>query len=554
MRQTYRHLASSRLSRRALLRSTALFTGVLAGGAAWGCGGGNEEGAALRATPGGQPIRGGAFHHSVSQLGELDPHTTTSPFSSGVTHLVNNHIVRLNARTLLPESDLAQSWEFPDSTTALFRFHPDVRWQNRAPVNGRPFVAADAAFSIDRSRTPKPEFLRRTSYEPVDVVEAVDDQTLRIRTRSPYAPLLAVLGDQFEVVVAPEVVAQFGDLKRSDSMIGTGAYELQRYDMDVGFLLRRRADAYFKSDAAWLDEIETTVIPEQQAVNAALRSGKLDAGGVDELDQESAQRANPNMDIYRSLLLSRELLILNLTRDPFQDTRIQQAVNRAIDRDQIVNVAWNGNGSATGPVSPGLSGWALPEDELRSLPGYLKPKDEDLAEAKSLLSAAGFGDGFDSTISTTESFGFGKVAQVIQAQLKKVGINANIEIVEFGALVKRITEGDYRMVVISGLAGADPDQQLYPFYHTGGGYNNTGYSVPDTDRLLEQQRAETDVDRRKEMIVDLQRRLIEQPGGNMWLTCRGALVATYPYVRNFVPVSGSIFAFYNLENVWLDKA
>jgi ABC-type transport system substrate-binding protein len=115
-----------------------------------------------------------------------------------------------------------------------------------------------------------------------------------------------------------------------------------------------------------------SVIPDQQAVNAAFRSGRLDSGGVDELNLESAQRAHPDLNIYQTLLLTRELFLLNLNRAPLGDERVRLDVHRAIDRDQIVNTIWNGNGVATGPVSPVLTAWALPEGEFRSLPGYLR--------------------------------------------------------------------------------------------------------------------------------------------------------------------------------------
>ena len=552
---TWNRRATARLSRRAFLQGSAVMAAGVAGGALAGCGGGGDE-ETPQPTAGatGLPKPGGVYHFSVSELGELDPHTTASPFTCAVTHLTNNHVVRISARTLVPEPDLARSWEFPEPTVVVFDLHPDARWQNRPPLNGRAFEAEDAVFSIERSRTPLPEFLRRSGYDPVDLIEAPDASTLRIVTATPYAPLLSVLGDQYELVVARELVEEFGDLKRPETMIGTGPYELGRYDRDIGFTLSRRTDGYFKEDVAWLDGIEVSVIPDSQAERAAFRSGRLEHDGVDELDVESAQRANPDLNIYQTNLLIRECLILNLNAEPFADERVRLAVHRAIDRDQIVNTVWNKNGAPAGPVATALTDWALPEEELRSLPGYLEDKEEDIQEAKRLLADAGLPDGFDTTLTTTESFGFGKVAQVLQVQLQKIGIKANIEIVDFGALVKRIMEEDYRTVVISSpTGGPDPDQQMYSFYHTSGTLNHTGYSDAETDRLLDQQRSETDTQRRKEIVLDLQRRFIEHPGGLLWLTSRGGLNATYPYVMNYVPSVGSIFAFYSLEDVWLDK-
>ncbi len=545
----------ARLSRRAFLGGSALAAAGLAGGALAGCGGG-DDGETPQPTdePDGEPRRGGVYRASLSDLGELDPHTTSNPYACAVFHLTNNHVVRISPHTLVPEPDLAKSWEFPEPTVVLFDLHSDARWQNRPPVDGRAFVAEDAVFSIDRSRSPLPEFLRRSGYDPVDTVEAPDDATLRIVTKEPYAPLLSVMGDQYEVVVARELVDQYGDLKRPESMIGTGPYELGRYDLDIGFELKRREDGYFKPDAAWLDGIEVSVIPDSQAAKSAFRAGRLDQGGVDELDFESAQEAHPDLNLYQFLLLTRELLLLNVEKEPFGDERVRLAVHRAIDREQIINTVWNRNGVPAGPVSTPLTDWALPEDEFRSLPGYLRNKEEDIEEAKRLLEAAGLPDGFSTTIWSTETFDFAKVAQVIQVQLEKIGIKANIETQDFGALVKRITDMDYETLIISSpTGGADPDQQMYAFYHTTGAYNNTGYSDEETDRLLELQRSETDVGRRKETVLELQRRLIEHPGGHIWLTSRGGLTATYPYVKNFVPSVGSIFAFYSLEDVWLDK-
>ena len=122
----------AQISRRAILRGGGLVAAGLVGGAFVGCGGGQEERPQPTGGPTGTPQRGGVLRFSVSQLGELDPHTTANPFTTAVTHLTNNHIVRLGARTLVPEPDLAKSWEFPERDDRPFPL------QLRCPLAGSP--------------------------------------------------------------------------------------------------------------------------------------------------------------------------------------------------------------------------------------------------------------------------------------------------------------------------------------------------------------------------------------------------------------------------------
>ena len=182
-------------------------------------------------------------------------------------------------------------------------------------------------------------------------------------------------------------------------------------------------------------------------------------------------------------------------------TRACQAINYAIDRDEIVEAVYFGNAVPGGPLSPGLTEWALPTEEFACY-----ATDRDMA--RQLLAEAGYPDGFDADILT---FGTIQVvsdtAQVLQAQLADVGIRANVNVAEFGAFVQDWTNSNFDMFVSLNGGSVDPDGYLHRTFITGGSTNVFKYSDPEVDEWLEAGRTTTDPAARYDIYADLQRKL-----------------------------------------------
>ena len=147
------------------------------------------------------------------------------------------------------EPDLAERWETPDDTTYIFHLRQGVKWHNKPPVNGRELVAEDVKFTFDRFLTEKAN-ADRYMLEAVDRVEVVDRYTVKFLLKEPYVWLVNVLATPRSMwIIAPEVVQQFGDLKKAETAIGTGPFLLERYEPNVKTVFKRNPD-YFRQGSA----------------------------------------------------------------------------------------------------------------------------------------------------------------------------------------------------------------------------------------------------------------------------------------------------------------
>ena len=175
--------------------------------------------------------------------------------------------------TFSVEPDLAEHWETPDDTTYIFHLRQGVRWHNKPPVNGRELVAEDVKFTFDRFLTVEgnPE---RLLLEAVERVEVVDRYTVQFRLKEPFVWLLDTLASPLCTwIVAPEVVKQYGDLKKVETAIGTGPFMLERYEPNVKTVFRRHPE-YFRPGLPYVDGVEWLVLDDESTGLAMYRTGR----------------------------------------------------------------------------------------------------------------------------------------------------------------------------------------------------------------------------------------------------------------------------------------
>ena len=186
----------------------------------------------------GQPKRGGILRVWGSDPPHFDPHLILNAKTHNALSFTHSTLVRhkvgpeVRPGTFIVEPHLAERWEAPDDTTYIFHLRQGVKWHNKPPVNGRELVAEDVKFTFDRFIAEKANAARYL-LESVDRVEVVDRYTVKFLLKEPYVWLVDVLANPIMWVIAPEVVQQFGDLKKSESAIGTGAFMLERYEPNV---------------------------------------------------------------------------------------------------------------------------------------------------------------------------------------------------------------------------------------------------------------------------------------------------------------------------------
>jgi peptide/nickel transport system substrate-binding protein len=425
----------------------------------------------------------------------LDPHIVTAFSSMRRLDLLYNRLVRLDDN-LVVVPDLATSWDIPDNTTYVFHLRKGVKFHN-----GREMTADDVQYSLQRILDPKTASPGRSYISPITAVDVVDRYTVRVKISAPLASLLDALTSNNCSIVAKEVVAANGNLQKVEA--GTGPFMLKEWIPDNSMTLVKNPD-YFEKGVPAVDTVIFRVIPEQASLLAGVRSGDLDMATINDGAIIRQAAADSGVVVMSKPGLNVRTFSFNVTHKPFDDVRVREAVALALDRSEVLALAEFGMGKPTGPIPVAATQWALP---LSALP-FSAP---DIAKAKSLLAAAGYPNGFSFKITCSSTYEGGlAVAQVAQNELKKIGLDAQLDVVEWGVYIDKWVKRDFdTMIELRGGAG-EPDRFLYRTLYSTGGVNNFLFKDADVDKLLDQGRTQTKFADRKATYDKLQAAIAEK--------------------------------------------
>jgi ABC-type transport system substrate-binding protein len=486
----------------------------------------------------GQPKRGGILRLRGFDPIHFDPHLTLTFKTHTTLSFVYSTLLRHKVGAAVPpgtfavEPHLAERWEALDDTTYVFQLRQGVKWHHKPPVNGRELVAEDVQFTFDRFLAEKAN-PNRYMLEAVDRVEVVDRYTVKFLLKEPFVWLVNVLANPWSMwIIAPEVVQQFGDLKKPESAIGTGPFLLERYEPNVKTVFKRNPD-YFLKDQPYVDGVEWLVIDDPSTGLAMYRTGQLDIAGVRQEDLEALKKSHPHLH-YRDWPSNvTSALYMRTNQPPFHDVRVRRAISHAIDRQGIID-AVSIRGAPSPAIPRGLTEWSLPIDQLGAGAKYYQ---HDPQEARRLLAEAGLPKGFKTPLRTTGGYGPGVVdaAQLIQQYLKDVGIEAELQIQEYGAYIATTFAGKFEGMAYGPVIIAwEPDSVLYGLYAPDQPRNSGQVNDPKLTALLKEQRRTQDVEARKRLIFDIQRYLAEQ----QYYVYTNSIMVTaswQPYVKNYGP-------------------
>ncbi len=482
------------MRRRALLG--AAVAAVLVSSA---CGGdGGERGPS---EPAGDPRPGGSLVlHMPSEIStNINPLDQTDPAAQGVVSgSVYSKLVDFrtgpDVTTLEVVPDLAESWEIsPDGLTYTFHLRDDVRWQDVAPVSGRPFTSDDVVATFEAiTQTPAQH---AWMFEPVNAISAPDEHTAVFTLDRPYSPLLEYLAYHFNTILPREGVEGRFDL--ATQAIGTGPFILESHTPDVEWVLRRNPD-YFVPDRPYLDEIRMPILSDTAAVTAALRSGRLDVGTTSDVNvaRELESRGGFTVRETPGAPIS---FYINPTVEPFDDPRVREAVVQAVD--------WAGMGenirgsfNLTSMLRPDTSAAALTPEEVLAL----RPFDPERARA--LLAEAGLPGGFSTTLMVQRVDDEDvREAQWMQADLADIGVQVEIEIVDPGTGIDRRRSHDFAMA--KALRGVHLPDQVWRDFHPESMENYALVNDPVLTDMVERSRAAVDEAARADLYRQMQERM-----------------------------------------------
>ena len=552
---SYRDRVQTRLGRRRLLKGAGIGGAGLA--AAWtlGCssgktqtGGTSSAGSASNAA--GQPKRGGVLNYAGGFAGSrdtlgggFDPDTQLGFAVRGYT-LFYERLVAYNLRTYALEPELAQKWEQPAQTEYLFHLQPNVKWQNKPPVNGRLMTTDDVLYSLERARTNDPLFVSRSLMSQVDKIEAPDKTTIRVTAKAPDAGTLTKLAADNMAILAKETVAKDPKLSSADSVVGTGAFIMKSVETSVAGDYVRNPD-YWKPGLPYLDELRTRHFGDLQTAWAAFLAGQVDVAlipGQEVPAYTSSQGAGYKPDWYADDTIGLALRP-NVKAKPMNDQRVTQALKLLIDHDEQIK-AWTnvqfgkgGNGSI---LPAAYTAWDLSDDEYRQHLEWKQPKDDAAKQATAMLSAAGYTPSsplkFELIGSPTPQNNPG--IELIQAQWKKWSqgaVDATIRLIDTPTRSKLEASGNFTYTTSGGSVGmVEPDIWLTAFLRSDGSQNRMGFADPQVDTMIDKQRITFNLNDRKAIIKQLILYMIDH-GPTTIPAQRFFLYAAKPKVQNRQP-------------------
>ena len=419
----------------------------------------------------------------------LDPNIVTSFSSMRRIDLLYNKLVRHNDNLeIVP--DLAEDIDIPDNVTYIFNLRKGVKFHD-----GSEFTADDVVFTLNRILDTKTASPGRSYLTTIKAIDKVSAYSVKVVLQAPLASFLEGLTSNNCSIVSKAAVEKYGNLQKNE--VGTGPFMLKEWVADNSMTLVKNP-VYFEKGAPWFDKVIFRIIPEQASLLAGVKSGTLDFATISDGATITLAKRDSNIVVMQKAGVNVRTFGFNVTHKPFDDERVRQAISLGIDRTEVVTVASMGMGQPTGPIPVSATQWALP---LFKIP-FSTP---DVAKAKALLAQAGYPNGFSFKIVTANSYEGGLAeAQVIQDQLKKIGVTAELEVVEWGVYIDRWVKRTFDAMVELRGGSAEPDRFLYRTIHSTGGVNNFMFKDADVDALLDKGRALTKVADRKPVYDQLQ--------------------------------------------------
>ena len=510
-------------------------------------------------TASGEPKSGGVLTRALiyGDPQNLDPivksHGTTT---SMVTWNIYEPLIRFDAEKgeYLPAN--AESWEVSeDGTVYTFKLKKGVKFHN-----GREVVAEDFKYSLERLVNPKnaspnagnlqmvvgyDEFTNGSASE-LTGVKVVDESTLEITILSPNNTFLSIMSMPYTSAVPKEVVEEKGDQFGSEP-VGAGPFKFSSWIRDSEIVLDKFED--YHAGAPYLDSVVYKILVDQAARDTAFISEQIDMMVIGDA-QYAQYKNNPTYEDY--IVEVPEVFIRNLrfnlqVEGPWQDVKVRQAINYAIDRETIINTVLGGKAyPAEGVLPTSILGY--------NENGFSYPYDPE--KAKELLEEAGYGDGFTLPILATSHSAFGVTAvEAMNGYLEAVGIKVEIEQVDMATLSDRIANGDFTTVMFSNGGMTNPAEFVSKYFHSDnfGSTGNTGfYKNEEVDQLLDKALATTD---EKEMIDLVQQaEVIVVDEAPMWFFNYNKAVIVYqPWVKDLQAVPTDI-DYQDLTKVWIDES
>jgi peptide/nickel transport system substrate-binding protein len=457
-----------------------------------------------------------------------------------------------SVETIVPE--LATSWSWNAEKTKLtFKLREGVKWHD-----SKPFTAKDVKCTWDTLMEKGTARFRKNPrkdwYENVTEVTVNGDLEASFQLKRPQPSLLSMLASGYSPIYPCHVSP--ADMRTKP--IGTGPFKFVELKQNEVLRLAKNPD-YWRKGRPYLDGIEFTIIPNRSTAMLAFVAGRVDMTFPTDLTVRlvrDVQKQLPQATCKIEPINVNTNLILNRDAPPFDNADIRKALALALDRKAFVDTLNEGQADVGGSLLPPPAGvWGMPPEILKTIPGYDPDVKKNRDEARAIMQKLGYGPDkrIRIKLATRNLTVYRDPAVLLIDQLKDIYIDADLEVVETGAWFAKVARKDYSLGLnLTGNGIDDPDQSFYENYACGSQRNYTQYCNKDLERLFDQQSAEPDLDKRKKLVWDIDRRIQEDVARPILYHAHQG-TCWQPYVHGVTIMINSSYNGYRYEDVWLDK-
>jgi peptide/nickel transport system substrate-binding protein len=490
---------------------------------------------------------------SIADARNLMPMLASDSASAEISGMIFNGLVKYDKDINLV-GDLAQNWDILDGgLVIIFHLRKNVRWQD-----GHPFKARDVEFTYQKMIDPNVRTPYGGDFERVKSLEVIDDYTVKVTYKEPFAPGLASWG----MSIIPKHLLEAQDLNTtgfSRKPVGTGSYALKNWKVQEKIELRSNPD-YFEHQP-YIDRSVTRIIPDESTIFLELQTQGVDSAGLTPLQFSRQTDTAFFKKHYRKFQLpgfNYTYMGYNLSDPKFADRRVRQALNLAVDKQEIISVVLLGFGTvSTGPFVQ--QSWAYNQNVL--------PSTFDPQKARQLLALAGWkdinndrwlekdGQVFEFTLVTNQgNEERQKTAEIIQRRLKDIGIRVKIKVVEWSVLLSEyIDRKNFEAILLGWSVSREPD--IYDVWYSAktkqGEFNFIGYKNEEVDKLLLDGRRTFDQQERQKIYHRIHE-LIYDDQPYMFLFTSESLSLLHNRFQGIKPAPIGIG--YNFIDWWVPKA
>jgi len=424
---------------------------------------------------------------TASNPARLNPILATDSSSSEIAGFIFSSLVKYDKDAQEIVGDLAKNYYFKDSKTLVFELRKDVQWHD-----GVAFSARDVLFTYETLISDKIASPYSSGFRFVKSVEIIDDYRVEVHYKEPYFKALEtwMMGILPHHILKDETNLMSAAFNTNP--IGTGPYKLEQLEFSKNIILRA-FDRYYEGKPK-IEKISFHVIADAMTRFMMLKSGELDLGSLDAMayEKQLSEEFFEQFKTYEKTSLAYSYLGFNLRKEKFKNPDIREALSLAIDRDEIVDILFFKHAEVChGPFLPGTDAF---NEEIKA------PK-QNVLRAKELLKKAGYDENNPLTfeIATSNSSPVRPyAAEILQHQLKKVGVEVTLRVMEWQAFLNTVVIPHQFDTILLGWS-LSPTPDPYLLWHSDsdkkGGFNLVGYHNKELDRLIEE--SQSVIDREK---------------------------------------------------------